>query len=277
MLLDLTRAIVAFDLETTGLNPHLARIVEIGAVRLHPDGTRTSLDVRLNPECPIPAETTAIHGIRDADVADAPRFADVAEQVAAFFSEADLAGFGILRFDLPLLRRELRDAGIEFDTSQVQVLDAQRIYHLREPRDLAAALAFYCGRDHTDAHSARADAVAAWDVLQGQLTKYADLPHSTRELGALCNPRAADAVDDEGKLRWRDGQITVAFGQKSGLTLRDLAEDEPAYLRWMLNKDFSAQVKSIVRDALQGRFAKAPAAAAPPADQPRPRADPGRS
>jgi len=254
MLLELTRPLVVFDLETTGTNPHVDRIVEIGLLKVHPDGETESRCLRVNPEQPIPPETTVIHGITDDDVADAPRFRQVSVELLSFLHNCDLAGFGIIRFDVPLLRREFSLAGIDFPPPNTRLIDAQRIFHLNEPRDLSAALRFYCSDDHVNAHSADADVAATWRVLLGQFERYSDLPKSAEELDVFCNPRSPGALDPDGKIRWRGNEAVIAFGQKSGLSLRQLARDEPGYLKWILNKDFSPEVKAIVRDAVAGRF-----------------------
>lgn len=254
MSLQFQRPLVALDLETTGTNVGRDRIVEFAAVKIRPNGERERLVIRINPERSIPPEATAVHGITDEDVAGAPTFADVAAQLYEFLNGCDLAGFGIVRFDVPLLTTEFRRVGVELDRARTRLVDAQIIYHLREPRNLTAALAFYCGRDLANAHSAEADALAAWDVLQGQLAKYPDLPHSVEDLDQFCNPRDPDAVDPDGKLRWSAGQVVLTFGQKAGMSLRELAETEPSYLRWILNKDFSPEVKKLAENALGGVF-----------------------
>ena len=254
MFLKLDSPLVVFDLETTGINPRNDRIVEFAAIKVLPDGSEESLTLRINPEQPIPAEATAIHGISDADVAEAPTFRKAARQVLDFLSGCDLSGFNIIRFDVPLLCQEFRRVNIEFDISKIRMIDAQRIYHMREPRTLAAALNFYCGQSHDNAHSAEADTRATLNVLEAQLQKYSDLPRDVSELDAICNPRDPEALDNEGKLKWRDNEVIIAFGQKNGIPLRKMANTEPGYLRWMLNKDFSPEVKAIVRDALEGKF-----------------------
>ncbi len=254
MILQLQRPLIVFDLETTGINPRFDRIVEFGALKVHPTGRREELNLRVHPQRPIPPEATAVHGITDADVADCPPFKAVAEQVVCFLTGADLAGFSLIRFDIPLLKAELARAGAELDWADVQVVDAQRIFHMREPRNLSAALMFYCGEEHVGAHGAAADCEATWQVLLGQCQRYADLPRTVDGLHDICNPRDPDQVDDEGKLRWRAGEVVIAFGQKSGIPLRELAAREAGYLKWMLNKDFSPVVKKIVQDALQGTF-----------------------
>lgn len=178
----LDRPLVFIDLETTGVNPAADRIVELSLLKVHPDGRRQTLTRRTHPEVPIPAEATRVHGITDADVAGAPRFAEIAPQVMAFIGDADLAGFSIARFDVPILRRELSAAGLDLEMTGRAVLDAQVIYHRRVPRDLAAAHWLYCGATLEHHHSARADVEATAAVLDAQLAAYPDLPRTPREL-----------------------------------------------------------------------------------------------
>ena len=254
MRLQLTAPLVFIDLESTGTNPRFDRIVEVAATKVFPDGHEESFAHLVNPERLIPPESTAIHGIKDADVAGAPAFREIAVELLRFVQGCGLAGYGIVRFDLPLLVTEFGRAGIEYAPDTTKVIDAQLIFFRREPRTLAAALQLYCGREHTDAHGAEADVRATIDVLLGQLVRYPDLPVDVEGLGHYCNPRDEDALVADNKLRWRGNDVVICFGQMKGRTLRELAKDNPAYLKWILNKDFSEEVKSIVRDALNGRL-----------------------
>jgi len=145
------------------------RIVQIAVVRVLPDGTREQYETLVNPGMPIPPESTAIHGITDLDVAMAPRLEDIAEEVLRELAGCDLAGFNCLRFDVPMLAEELHRVGSHWDHASVRVVDVQRIFHKKEPRDLSAALRFYCGREHEGAHEALADVQAPADVLLAQL------------------------------------------------------------------------------------------------------------
>jgi len=254
MELQLERPLVVFDLETTGTNVRYDRIVEIAAVKTHPDGRTERFATRLNPERSIPACVTAIHGIRDEDVKDCPTFADIAPQLLRFFDGCDFAGFGIVRFDIPVLSEEFRRAGFEFVTRGANLLDAQIIFHKREPRNLTAALRFYCGEDLVGAHGAEADAVAALKVLEGQVRRYSDLPRTADELGRYCNPGGADALDPANRLKWNDDEVVLAFGEYAGRSLREMATEYPQYLQWVLRKQFPKEVKEIVRNALNGKF-----------------------
>ncbi|MFA5203966.1 MAG: 3'-5' exonuclease [Lentisphaeria bacterium] len=261
--LPLKRPLVVLDLETTGINPRYDRIIEIAAVKLHPDGRRESWVRRINPQRAIPAGSTAVHGITDADVAAAPIFPEIAFDLQRFLLNCDFAGFGVIKFDLPMLSEEFRRCDLTFAVENCAVLDAQRIFHMREPRTLSAALRLYCGKEHTGAHGAEADVLATIEVIEGQFERYADLPHDLAELDRLCQQRQDDSVDAAGKLRWRGDDVIINFGQKSGATLRDLAAGEPSYLKWILQKDFAPEVKELVREALAGRFPRRPAPPAP--------------
>jgi DNA polymerase III subunit epsilon len=249
-LLALDRPLVVYDTETTGTNSRFDRIVEIACLKIHPDGRRDQYVRRLNPGVPIPPGSTAIHGITDADVAEAPRFRDVAAELAAFLDGADLGGYNMTGFDLPVLRAEFLRAGVPFDIAERRFVDAQRIFFAREPRHLAAAARFYCQTDHAGAHGALADAEMTLRVLEGQLARYADLPHTVVELhDAFCAGLDQD-MDPEGRFRLVNGEPTVNFGKNRGRLLRDLSREEPGFLRWILKGDFSEPVKEIARKFL---------------------------
>ena len=268
--IELTRALVCFDLETTGLNPRQDRIVEIAMIKVLPDGTRTDHEFKVNPCMPIPAQATAIHGITDQDVAESPTFAAIAPTVNELLEGCDLAGFGIIRFDLLMLAEEFARVGIKFNDSERRIFDAQSIFHRREPRNLAAALAYYCGLPHPKAHSAMADADAALQVLDAQFDKYPDLPRTPEELDRFCRqPRNAAWADRAGRLKWVDGELTINFGtQYLGRKLRDLAQTQPKFLKWILSSDFPFDTKQLVYDATQGNYPQPPANSSDTAESP---------
>lgn len=250
----LSRPLVFIDFETTGVNPVSDRIVELSLIKAHPDGRREVLTRRVNPEMPIPPESSLVHGITDADVAGAPRFVEIAPEVLAFVGNADLAGFNIRRFDLPMLLRELAVARQPLDMTGRAVLDAQVIYHRKVPRDLSAAYRLYCGKVLGDPHSAQADVEACLEVLDAQLAVYPDLPRTPQELHDHLHPRDANAIDPDGKFVWREDEAVFAFGAHRDRPLREVAAQTPDYLEWMSSSDFDQMVKDIVREALQGRF-----------------------
>ena len=224
--LQLDRPLVVFDIESTGVNARQDRIIELAAIRIEPDGTETEKCWLLNPGVPIPPETTAIHGISDEVVKDCPTFADKAEEIAAFFKDCDLSGFNSDRFDVPCLEEEFSRVGLNFGASDRRHVDVQRIYHKREPRDLTAAVRFYCGRDHVGAHGAEADARATLDVLKAQLEKYGDLPKT-------------------------NGQWCINFGKKKGVSLKELFLHEQNFLKWFVKGNFETDARMIVQDLLE--------------------------
>ena len=250
--IQLERPLCVLDIESTGTNPRTDRIVELSIIRLNPGGEEEAMSWLVNPGVPIPEETTAIHGITNDAVRNCPRFMEVAEQVRTFIAGADLGGFNITRFDLPLLQEEFTRSGYILDTSKCRVIDAQRIFHLREPRTLAAALKFYCGKEHTDAHGAEADARATIEVLKGEFEKYPDLPRDVAGLDELCNPRDPFDADRAGRFRWVNGELTMNFGKKKGTPIHIILKEEPGFLKWIVKNDFPADTRRIAEDALKG-------------------------
>lgn len=258
----LQRPIVFLDLETTGPNPGVDRIIEIALIKVHPDGRRESLARRVHPGMPIPPDSTRVHGITDADVAAAPRFPEIADEILRLLGDADLAGFNIQRFDLPVLLREMALAGRRMDLTDRAVVDAQVIFHRMEPRHLAAAYRYYCGKDLVAPHTAAADAEACLEVLDAQLVTYPDLPRTPREIYARFTVRdnaAADpaaAVEPSGRFAWEGDEVVFTFGPEGikGRPLREVAARDRGFLQWILRKDFSPEVKAIAQDALDGKF-----------------------
>ena len=210
------------------------------------------------PGVPIPIETTAIHGITDEIVASQPTFKDKALEILAFFGEADLAGFNAGRFDIPMLAEEFARAGITFEADRRRLLDAQRIFHTREPRDLSAALSFYCGREHVDAHGAEADVRATLDVILGQFKKYADLPRDMETLDRTFNPIDPFNADRAWSSGWVDGELTGLFAKK-GAKLKDLVRDDPEFVEVDHQKRFSSGYARDLRGRAQGCFSRAAA------------------
>ena len=256
--LSLTRPIVSFDLETTGLDVQKDRIVEISCVKIMPDGSKDIRTYRVNPGIPIAPEASRIHGITNEDVSDEPHFHKLASSLADFLVGCDLTGFNLERFDLPMLKNELSRCGIDFPQGPVHVIDAQKIFFKKEPRTLSAAYQFYCNKELNNAHSAQADAEATAEILMAQVTRYEDLPTSIEELDDYCHPVHPDWVDGEGKIVWKEGQATINFGRHSGVSLAQLARNEPNYLQWVLKKNFSSEVMGICEAALRGEFPEPP-------------------
>ena len=249
--LRLKRPLTVIDIESTGVNPPTDRVVEIACLRVAADAKPVWAVRRVNPTVPIPPAATAVHGIRDQDVKDCPTFADIARKVARFVADSDLAGFGIKRFDLPLLVAEFRRAGVHFPLAGRRVLDAMQIFHARERRDLNTAVAFYCGRRHDSPHRADHDVLAAAHVLEAQLGRYADLPRTVAGLHTVL----AEA-DLTGRFRVIDGEPVFGFGKYAGRRLKDVARDDPRYLEWILAGDFLDDVKELARTALKNASAQ---------------------
>ena len=176
MNLKLHKPFCVFDLETTGKNVGKDRIVEISILKINPDASRESKTWLVNPEMPIPQASSDIHGITDDKVKDAPTFKEIASKVIEFIAGTDLGGFNSNRFDVPLLAEELLRAGVDFDLSKFRLVDAQTIYHKMEPRTLSAAYKFYCQKELINAHSAEADVMATFEVLDAQVGHYPELP-----------------------------------------------------------------------------------------------------
>jgi DNA polymerase-3 subunit epsilon len=252
--LEIDRPIAFLDVETTGLSVSADRIIEMSVLKIEPDGSQEQKTRRFNPGRPIATQATEVHGITDQDVADEPEFRRVAAGLRDYLEGCDIAGFGVSRFDLPLLEAEFRRACVEFSREGRRVIDTMAIYHTMEPRDLTAAYARYCGKELERPHAAEDDARAAAEILDAQLSQYPDLPRTAAALHRFCNPDQDTWIDPDGRLALTDGEVTINFGQHKGESLREVAELEPDYLKWVLDQDFSAQVRAMVAAALRGEF-----------------------
>lgn len=250
-MLTITRPLVFFDLETTGIDPFHDKIVQIGAIKLFPDGTQKEYEYFVNPGMAIPAGATAIHGITDEMVSDKPRFGDLIKELSELFFDADLGGYNIKIFDIPILITEFGRVGVTLDYDSFKIVDAMAIFKIKEPRTLTAAYKKYCGKDMENAHNAIADIRASVEVLEGQLKHYEDLPTTPEGLNDFCFPRDPDMFDTEGKLRYVDGKLTINFGKNRGKSLEDLAMNDPYYLSWILNGNFPEKVKDAVKDVMK--------------------------
>lgn len=254
MDLKLERPLVIFDIESTGVAPGRDRIVELAVKKIMPDGSSTDIVRRVNPEMPIPPSATAVHGISDADVASAPPFSVIAANFAAYLDGCDLGGYNVLNFDIPMLQSEFQRAGVPFSMEGRKVVDAYNIFCKLYPRTLTAAYKFFCNAELTDAHSADADTAATWEVLLGQLAKHPELPRDLTALAEFSNMTDPDAVDRTRRFKWRDGEVVVNFGKNAGRPLKEIAEQDPGFLRWIIRSDFPEDVKKVATDALSGVF-----------------------
>lgn len=246
MELNLTKPIIFFDLETTGVNFQDDRIVEISYIKVNPNGTEESKTIRVNPGRHIPEEATAVHHITDADVANERPFKDIARELSKTFKGCDIGGFNSNKFDLPLLQEEFIRAGVEdFDPSRCRLIDVQTIFHKMEQRTLVAAYKFYCGKDLTAAHSADADTRATYEVLKAQLDRYPELKNDISFLADFSTQRKG--VDLAGRIVYDDkGREVFNFGKHKGKTVDEVFATDPNYCAWMQQGDFSADTKRTV-------------------------------
>ena len=273
MKLNLTKPLVVFDLETTGLDLVKDKIIQLSFIKIYPDGKEERENLFINPEKPIPTEVTVLTGISDAEVAAAPTFKQVAKKLSERFSGCDFAGYNSNRFDVPMLAEEFLRAGVDFDFSKCRLIDAQNIYHKMERRNLAAAYKYYCGRkmeDDFEAHRADQDTEATWRVLQGELEMYAPgkqeeedrvLHNDMDELAEFS--RMNNNVDFAGRIIWCDmtdkegNQLLDAegkprrrevfnFGKYKGWEVAEVLRKDPGYYSWMLANDFTYNTKQVL-------------------------------
>lgn len=248
--LELDRPLAFIDLETTGLDLARDRIIELAVLRISPGGDVLERVRRFDPGIPISPEATAVHGIRDEDVAGEPPFPRVARSLAELLEPCDLAGFNIRRFDLPMLLAEFRRAEVPFDIRGRRIVDVQMIFHRQEPRDLSAAARFYLQEDHPEAHSALADIRTTARVLAAQLRRYPDLPGSVEGLDRWCDEVRPFETEVE---RWFEdpwGKAVFRRGKYRGRPLEEVAAAAPDYLDWMLRaEEMDEGVLALVRQA----------------------------
>ena len=260
--LKLKKPLAFFDLETTGVDTINDRIVEISMLRAMPDGSSSQKTMRINPEMPIPAESSAVHGIYDEDVKDCPTFRKAASEIMHFLEGCDLAGYNSVKFDLPLLVEEFIRVGMEFDISKRRMVDAQKIFHYMEPRNLAAAFRFYCGREMSEegtAHSAEFDTYVTFQVLIEQVKRYENQERKD-EKGNVSVPILNDVevldklsrgnqYDLASRMVYNDkGQVMFNFGKHKGKLVTDVLRQDPSYYDWMMRGDFARDTKRKLTD-----------------------------
>ncbi len=266
MKLQLTRPLVFFDLETTGVNISADRIVEISLVKQMTDGCTESKTWRVRPvnvvlspsgevlheeTIPIPESATAVHHITNEDVANCKTFREIAPDVLSFIQDCDLAGYNSNHFDVPMLQEELLRNGFKVDLKKAHhFIDAFVIFQKHTPRTLTAAYLHYCGKNLEDAHSANADTEATREVLLRQLEVHSDVPSTVTELEQYTNLQPC--ADLAGRLGYNDkGEITFNFGKYKGRTVREIFSSESSYYNWMMDGDFPLYTKQIITDIMQ--------------------------
>lgn len=253
-LLTLTRPINFLDVEGTGTDTAIDRIVTLDIVQVHPDLTCVPFYWKFNPGVPMSEEVIAIHGITNEVAATFPKFTSVeADQILTVLGNHDAGGFSAQRYDLSILWEELFRVGREWNLDGVRVVDCCAIYHKKEPRNLSAAVKFYCGREHANAHNSMDDVKETINVLAGQLEKYPDLPRTVAELAEFCK-------DDQERLdlcgtivRNKNGVAVFNTKRNKGVAV---VNDE-GYARWILRSDFPEQTKRVIRGILNEAYATA--------------------
>ena len=240
-MLQLTSPLAIIDLETTGVNLGTDRIIEIAIVKMLPDGKQVIKRKLINPEMPIPASSSDIHGITDEMVKDAPTFKQVANELKQFLDHCDLAGYNSNRFDIPLLVEEFLRVGMEFEGKGRRLLDVQKIFHMMEQRTLSAAYRFYCSKELDGAHRAEADAIATWEVLVAQVGKYPQLGTNVDTILKCIGEE--QVVDFARRFVMENGVEVFNFGKHKGRSVADILKAEPQYYDWMMKGDFPLHTK----------------------------------
>ena len=263
MEFNLSKPIIFFDIESTGLNVIRDRIVQIAFIKYEPNKAPVEKEMLINPGIPISEEAMNVHGITPADVKNKPLFGQVAQELFDFIGDADLSGYNSNRFDVPMLMEEFARAGFDFDISKRRLIDVQRIFYKMEPRTLKAALKFYTGTELENAHDALADVKATVDVLKGQLKKYVgqnyqdkdgnDFPDAIRNDMQALHEFTNDlkVVDVTQRLRRTStGKIVFNFGKYNGQEVGAVLAKDRQYYFWIQEKEFSFQVKKMVKQEL---------------------------
>lgn len=262
MKLNLKRPLAFFDLETTGVNVVKDKIVEIAIYKVNPDDSTETLTTLINPQIPIPAEVTAIHGINDEDVKDKPTFPEFAPKLDKFLKNCDLAGYNSNKFDVPMLIEEFLRCGINFDIKKRKLVDIQNIFHKMEPRTLKAAYKFYCGKDLTGAHEAEADTMATYEILVKQLDFYKDTEFTDND-GNVSTPVKND-VDALSEFSYNKNNADLVghiglnkakkevfnFGKYKGKVVEDVFKTEPQYYDWMMKSEFPLSTKNLITEIM---------------------------
>ena len=254
MSLSLQRPLVFIDLETTGVNLATDRIVEVAIVKVLQNGTKLVKQKIINPQIPIPKNSSDIHGITDEKVKDAPTFKEVANELKQFIDNADLSGYNSNRFDIPMLMEEFIRAGITIEMTNRKMVDVQHIFHMMEKRTLGAAYKFYCEKELNGAHSAEADATATWEILEAQLTRY---EHLGNTLETILQFTGEEKFVDFARRFIMENDVEVFnFGKHKGRPVCDVLKAEPQYYDWMMKGDFPLHTKQKLTEILNRTLLK---------------------
>jgi len=256
MELNLKKPLVILDLETTGVSIASDRIVEFSALKVSPGDAEEWLTLRINPGIPISPEATSVHGITDADVANEPSFKDVARRIASFIEGCDLAGFNSMRFDIPILCEEFLRVNVDFNPARHRYVDVQVIFHKKEQRTLSAAYKFYCKMELENAHSAKADTAATYEILKAQLDRYPDLENDIEKLSSFSAYN--NNADLAGRIVFNDeGTEVFNCGKHKGKPVEQVFRQEPSYYSWMMNGEFPLNTKQVITAIKVRSFGKA--------------------
>ncbi|MGE0637142.1 MAG: exonuclease domain-containing protein [Bacteroidia bacterium] len=254
-MIKLNKPLAVFDLETTGTKVATDRIVEISIVKVLPGGDKESITRRINPGIPIPAEASAVHGIYDEDVKDKPLFKDAAHELKNYIADSDLAGYNCLNFDVPLLVEEFLRVGVDFDVKSRRIVDVQNIFHKMEQRTLSAAYKFYCQKNLENAHSAEADTLATYEVLEAQLERYPELQNDVKFLHDFSIRNRN--VDFAGHIIFNEkNEEVINFGKHKGKVVTAVLSAEPSYYNWMMTADFPQYTKKVLTEIRLRSFNK---------------------
>lgn len=254
MKLQLTRPLAFIDLETTGVNIGADKIVEIAIVKILPDGTKQVKRKLINPQMPIPKQSSDVHGITDEMVKDAPVFKQVANEVKQFLDNCDLGGYNSNRFDVPMLVEEFLRAGMEFNVDGRKMVDVQKVFHLMEQRTLGAAYKFYCNKILEGAHSAEVDATATWEILEAQLERYENIGTTVETICKFTGED--DFVDFARRFIKVNGIEVFNFGKHKGKAVVEVLRMEPQYYDWMMKGDFAMHTKQKLTEILNRTLLK---------------------
>ena len=240
-MLQLTKPLAFIDLETTGVNLAIDRIIEIAIVKVLPDGKRSVKRKLINPKIAIPKQSSDVHGITDEMVKDAPVFKEVAQELKQMLDGCDIAGYNSNRFDIPMLVEEFLRAEVDFDMRGRRLVDVQNIFHKMEQRTLSAAYKFYCNKVLDGAHSAEIDASATHEILIAQIERYPDLGTSVDSVLKLIGEETI--VDFARRFIMENGVEIFNFGKYKGRSVAEVLRTEPQYYDWMMKGDFPQYTK----------------------------------
>lgn len=255
MQLQLTKPLVFFDLETTGINIASDRIVEISMIKIHPNGKEERYTQRVNPIIEIPREASLIHGITNEMVLNEPTFKDIAIKIRDLIKGCDLAGFNSNRFDIPILAEEMLRADVDFSMKNRLAIDVQTIFHKKEQRTLGAAYQFYCEKNLENAHSAEADTFATYEILKAQIERYDDLENDIKMLSEYSSHR--DRADFAGFILYDEqGDEIFSFGKYKGKKVTEILEKDQGYYAWIQQADFPLYTKKVLTEIKLRSFNK---------------------